>query len=595
MRIVLVHGLNSNFNSVLQVLKNGRNFQYWSNSHISLDPPFWLRSSVVSWNGVFATSHWLKLSKITSILGHEILSNFNNTHKSCFLTKFTQSVFWWKRFNLLNVLLPNYLVISGIFIVDRSFCFNFTKNNWLSHQYHRLPKRACSARASSSLTFKEPALLWQNRQYSLSFRRRSCVSRRSTAACSHSPVRVPSFSLRKTYDFDTCFLEVADPRLYQVPQTFSPVWLDLHELVNAPSTHQWMDETSVFGCNDDGVVLLVRAQFVQDVRNGHSMLLAVLAPSEWHAPHLAHARMWHTARLAPSVLWSMSSARIAPPCFTRLRFQQCWASSFSTRDICVARDFFASPTNTSSFWIHEEVNTSSCVSDENCFCMKFNTRVRTVNLTSSSWSCTLLVQSLLFSWCWLSVEGVLCSLIAFIAQCSRELAPDVVLQIPLLLSAVTELTLQALHMTFVGDSFLELNGIREHVISIVDGNWCVTTLAVDSNSKPQSHSQVYSFKWTTVDVALTRQTPWDPQRFSTQLSLFWHFAGTESVPFHLHLAVKTLLSPTILSVLNPSLHRHRVSARNTALERSSLLSEMLTSGTSAHSMDSHCSAHREIA
>ena len=38
-----------------------------------------------------------------------------------------------------------------------------------------------------------------------------------------------------------------------------------------------MDETSVFGCNDDGVVLLVRAQFIQDVRNGHSMLLAVLS------------------------------------------------------------------------------------------------------------------------------------------------------------------------------------------------------------------------------------------------------------------------------------------------------------------------------
>ena len=38
-----------------------------------------------------------------------------------------------------------------------------------------------------------------------------------------------------------------------------------------------MDETSVFGCNDDGTVLLVRAQFVQDVRDGHSMLLAVLS------------------------------------------------------------------------------------------------------------------------------------------------------------------------------------------------------------------------------------------------------------------------------------------------------------------------------
>ena len=38
-----------------------------------------------------------------------------------------------------------------------------------------------------------------------------------------------------------------------------------------------MDGTSVFGCNDDGVVLLVRAQFIQDVRNGHSMLLAALS------------------------------------------------------------------------------------------------------------------------------------------------------------------------------------------------------------------------------------------------------------------------------------------------------------------------------
>ena len=36
-----------------------------------------------------------------------------------------------------------------------------------------------------------------------------------------------------------------------------------------------MDETSVFECNDDGVVLLVCAQFIQDVRNDHSMLLAV--------------------------------------------------------------------------------------------------------------------------------------------------------------------------------------------------------------------------------------------------------------------------------------------------------------------------------
>ena len=40
MRIVLIHGLNSNFNSIFEVPKTGRDFQYKSNSHISLDPPF---------------------------------------------------------------------------------------------------------------------------------------------------------------------------------------------------------------------------------------------------------------------------------------------------------------------------------------------------------------------------------------------------------------------------------------------------------------------------------------------------------------------------------------------------------------------------
>ena len=101
--------------------------------------------------------------------------------------------------------------------------------------------------------------------------------------------------------------------------------------------------------------------------------------------------------------------------------------------------------------------------------MKSNTRVRAANLTSSpadassdrirnwssSFSCTLLVQGLLLIRCCLSVGGVLCGLIALIAQCSRDLAPDVGLQISLLLSAVTELNLQALHMTLVSDSFLE--------------------------------------------------------------------------------------------------------------------------------------------
>ena len=48
MRIVLIHGLNSNFNSIFEVLKTGRDFQYRSNPHISLNPSFWLRSWIIS-------------------------------------------------------------------------------------------------------------------------------------------------------------------------------------------------------------------------------------------------------------------------------------------------------------------------------------------------------------------------------------------------------------------------------------------------------------------------------------------------------------------------------------------------------------------
>ena len=51
-----------------------------------------------------------------------------------------------------------------------------------------------------------------------------------------------------------------------------------------------------------------------------------------------------------------------------------------------------------------------------------------------------------------------------------RMAPYVVLQIPLLPSAVTELTLQTLHMTLIDDNFLKLDGLREHVPNIVDGN-----------------------------------------------------------------------------------------------------------------------------
>ena len=59
----------------------------------------------------------------------------------------------------------------------------------------------------------------------------------------------------------------------------------------------------MFGRNDDDVVLLVRAHFTQDVRDGYSMLLADLSSLLGDIrPHLALARMWRTARLAPSAL-----------------------------------------------------------------------------------------------------------------------------------------------------------------------------------------------------------------------------------------------------------------------------------------------------
>ena len=121
--------------------------------------------------------------------------------------------------------------------------------------------------------------------------------------------------------------------------------------------------------------------------------------------------------------------------------------------------------------------------NENCTCMKSNICVRTVSLTSSSAyvssgrvrnlsssSSYALLGAVPSAQLMLTAEGFLWDLIALIAKCSRDLAPDVVLQIPLLLSAITGLTLQALHMTLVDDSFLQLNGIREHVPNIVDGN-----------------------------------------------------------------------------------------------------------------------------
>ena len=140
LRIVLIHRPNSNFNSIFEVSKTGRDFQYRPDSHVSLNPSFCFRRWIISRQSVFATSYRTKLFQATSVFGHEILSNFNNTYKSCFLTEFTHFVFWWKRFNLLNVLLPYSLIIHGVFVLQRNFGLNFAKNNWLTHQYHKFTR-----------------------------------------------------------------------------------------------------------------------------------------------------------------------------------------------------------------------------------------------------------------------------------------------------------------------------------------------------------------------------------------------------------------------------------------------------------------------
>ena len=131
-RIVLVHGLNSNFNSILLAILV--QFSYFLGSTLLVEKLGRLVEGCIRDKPLSGNCR-----KITNVLGHEILSNFNNTHKSCFLTKFPHSVFWSKRFNLLNVLLPNDLVIHGVFVLQGTFCFDFAENNYLTHQNLKFP------------------------------------------------------------------------------------------------------------------------------------------------------------------------------------------------------------------------------------------------------------------------------------------------------------------------------------------------------------------------------------------------------------------------------------------------------------------------
>ena len=97
LRIVLTQRPDSNFNSVFTIQATGRNFQHGSNFCVSLDPSSWLWWSIISWKSVFTTGHCIKL--FFSVFSHEILSNFNNTRKSCIHTKLTYSVSLWKTFD----------------------------------------------------------------------------------------------------------------------------------------------------------------------------------------------------------------------------------------------------------------------------------------------------------------------------------------------------------------------------------------------------------------------------------------------------------------------------------------------------------------
>ena len=82
MKIVLVHGLNSNFNSIFEVLKTGRHFQYKSNPHISLNPSFWFFVLQVDFWNFFNSLNSLRLLSRASRY-----SKFccNNSSNSCFL------------------------------------------------------------------------------------------------------------------------------------------------------------------------------------------------------------------------------------------------------------------------------------------------------------------------------------------------------------------------------------------------------------------------------------------------------------------------------------------------------------------------------
>ena len=214
------------------------------------------------------------------------------------------------------------------------------------------------------------------------------------------------------------------------------------------------------------------------------------ASSEGPAPHLALARMWHTARPARSVLWSMSSARIAPPCFTHCRrvIHRTSPNQFDRHDLTVLS--FKLP-NTWHLCCARYLR----ITDEHLELLDsqrsehFILRVwRELYLHEVQHPCSdrqpheLLRVRLFRSHSQLELHFELRS-----AECNA------------FCSAGAESRRYSLRSDCSQCEMLSRTGpwcrsadfyVREHVPNIVDGNWYAATLAVNFNSKPLSHSKV---------------------------------------------------------------------------------------------------------
>ena len=125
MRIVLIYGFYSNFNSIFEVLKTGRDFQYRPNSHVSLNPSLLVVNAGSSRGRVYSRQaterDCLKLpvslvtkycptstTRINPASLQNLLALFSGENDS------TCWMYWCQ-------IIWSY---NGIFVVQRSFCFD---------------------------------------------------------------------------------------------------------------------------------------------------------------------------------------------------------------------------------------------------------------------------------------------------------------------------------------------------------------------------------------------------------------------------------------------------------------------------------------